>query len=122
MRTMTRPEFEDYEKRVEDVLARIEDSIGKADLEDFWEVAAAAREVVEMRRVYLEIAERQSEHVKERHDDWPTQPAATSERYFEKTAEAANDALNEIRIAREALGKIEANEHSILPASAYRGD
>lgn len=60
MREMTRPEFEDYEKRVEGVLARVGSSIDQADRKDFEEVAAAAREVVDIRREYLELSERQA--------------------------------------------------------------
>lgn len=60
MREMTRPEFEDYEKRVEGVLARIGSSIDEADRKDFEEVAAAAREVVDIRREYLQFTERQA--------------------------------------------------------------
>lgn len=121
MRTMTRPEFEAYEKRVEDALSRIENSIEDADLEDFGEVAAAAREVVEMRRAHLDITERQLA-VEPGQSKQVVRSPDVAEKYHERTAEAAHDALNEIRIAREALGKIAANEHSLLPAGAYRGD
>jgi hypothetical protein len=57
---MMRPEFEAYEKRVEDVLTKIGASIDEADLKDFGEMAAAAREIVEMRRAHLEITEQQA--------------------------------------------------------------
>lgn len=61
MREMTRPEFEAYEKRVEDVLSSVEQSIDESDRTSFEDVAAAAREVVDIRREYLEFAEQQTE-------------------------------------------------------------
>ncbi|OQM73377.1 relaxase/mobilization nuclease domain-containing protein [Manganibacter manganicus] len=59
MREMTRPEFEAYEKRVEDVLSSVEQSIDESDRTSFEDVAAAARDVVDVRREYLEFSERQ---------------------------------------------------------------
>ncbi|GAA4134541.1 hypothetical protein ACFFTN_13280 [Aminobacter aganoensis] len=58
MREMTRPEFEAYEKRVEAVLASVAQTVDATDRADFNEVAAAAREVVDIRREYLEQSER----------------------------------------------------------------
>lgn len=60
MREMTRPQFEAYEMRVEAVLASVEQTLDAADRADFNEVAAAAREVVDIRREYLELSERQA--------------------------------------------------------------
>jgi len=127
MREMTRPEFEAYEKRLEDVLARIGNSINEADRRDFGEVAAAAREIVEIRRARLDISEQQDalkhqqidrEYISGEPSEGQTQLPDTGEKYYEQTAEAAHDALTKIRIAREAL----ADEHSLLSASAYQGD
>jgi hypothetical protein len=59
MRGMTRPEFEAYEKRVEAALASVERTLDPSDRAEFDEVAAAAREVVDIRREYLELAEQQ---------------------------------------------------------------
>ncbi|WP_210382582.1 hypothetical protein [Mesorhizobium sp. L-8-3] len=50
MREITRPEFEAYEKWVEAVLASVERTVEASDRVDFEEVAAAAREVVDIRR------------------------------------------------------------------------
>src|SRR5690606_22604961 len=61
MREMTRPEFEAYEKRVEAALASVERSLEPSEQADFDEVAAAAREVIDIRREYLEVTERQSD-------------------------------------------------------------
>lgn len=117
MLTMTRPEFEAYERRVENVLTRVGSSIGEADLHDFGEVAAAAREVVEMRRAYLESTEQQAAGELAQIKQEARSPD-TGERYYEQSAEAANEALAEIRIARNAISKIAANEPSTLPAEA----
>jgi hypothetical protein len=59
MREMTRLEFEAYEKRVEAVLADVETSVRPSERRDFEEVAAAARDVVNIRREYLEFTEQQ---------------------------------------------------------------
>jgi hypothetical protein len=59
MREMTRPEFEAYEKRVEAVLASVEQTLDATERADFDEVAAAARDVVDIRREHLELSERQ---------------------------------------------------------------
>ncbi|TIU32441.1 MAG: hypothetical protein E5W38_12675 [Mesorhizobium sp.] len=59
MRAMTRTEFEAYEKRVEAVLATVEAAIEPVEKKDFDEIAATAREVVEIRREYLELSERE---------------------------------------------------------------
>ncbi|TIS52861.1 MAG: hypothetical protein E5X11_15470, partial [Mesorhizobium sp.] len=61
MRSMTRTEFEAYEKRVEAVLATVEAAIESVEKKDFDEIAATAREVVEIRREYLELSERQAQ-------------------------------------------------------------
>lgn len=61
MREMTRPEFEAYEQRVEAVLASVAQTLDGGEWAEFEEVAAAAREVVDIRREYLEFAEQQTE-------------------------------------------------------------
>ncbi|TGP21399.1 MULTISPECIES: hypothetical protein [unclassified Mesorhizobium] len=61
MHSMTRMEFEAYEKRVEAVLATVEAAIEPVEKKDFDEIAATAREVVEIRREYLELSEREAQ-------------------------------------------------------------
>ncbi|TGS85157.1 hypothetical protein EN817_24075 [Mesorhizobium sp. M3A.F.Ca.ET.174.01.1.1] len=61
MRSMTRTEFEAYEKRVEAVLATVEAAIEPVEKKDFDEIAATAREVVDIRREYLELSEQQAQ-------------------------------------------------------------
>lgn len=55
MRTMTRAEFETYERRVEAVLAAVKAVIEPMEKTDFEEIAATAREVVDIRREYVEF-------------------------------------------------------------------
>lgn len=57
MRQMTRPEFVAYEKRVDAVLNDVEKTLDPTDSQDFAEVAAAARDVVNIRREHLELRE-----------------------------------------------------------------
>ncbi len=60
MREMTRLQFEAYEMRVEAVLSSVEQTLDATDRANFNEVAAAAREVVDIRREYLELSERRA--------------------------------------------------------------
>lgn len=59
MQHMTRSEFVAYENRVEVALSDVERMIGQSDRANFEEIAAAAREVVGIRREYLDLSERQ---------------------------------------------------------------
>ena len=59
MRQMTRPEFDAYEKRVESALASMEQSLDESERLNFEEIAAAAREVIGIRREHVELSERQ---------------------------------------------------------------
>jgi hypothetical protein len=127
MQQMSRPEFETYEKRVEAVLSRFEQSLSESERTDFDEVAAAARDVVEIRREYLELTERQhspqkveQQHRDTRPDDLDDRPAGIATIFFEQTAEAANEVLDTIRHSRDALARIEAGDHPELPADTYR--
>ena len=127
MQQMSRPEFEAYEKRVEAVLSQFEQSLNESERADFDEVAAAARDVVEIRREYLELTERQhspyeaeQQHRDARRDDLDDRPAGTATMFVEQTAEAANEVLDTIRHSRDALGRIEAGDNPELPAETYR--
>lgn len=127
MREMTRPEFGAYEKRVEAVLASVEQTIDSSDRADFDEVATAAREVVDIRREYLEFAERQVDVAEpSRQDDrgerrgedanaqWDTAVA----RFGLQAVETANEVLIEVEHYREGLDRTEAGE---LPQSYTAG-
>ncbi|MBB6469186.1 hypothetical protein HNQ96_005075 [Aminobacter lissarensis] len=61
VREMSRPEFEAYEKRVETALFKFERLIGEEDRADYDEVAAAARDHVNVRREILELTEERLE-------------------------------------------------------------
>ncbi|TPM26950.1 hypothetical protein [Mesorhizobium sp. B2-3-5] len=58
MLEMTRRQFEAYEQRVEAALDRMAASIEPEVRKDFVDIVAAAREVIDIRREHLEIAER----------------------------------------------------------------
>ena len=59
VRAMTRQEFVTYENRFEEVLATVESSVKPAERAYFDEIAAAAREVINIRREYLKLMERE---------------------------------------------------------------
>jgi hypothetical protein len=126
---MSRPEFEAYEKRVEAVLSNFEQSLHESERADFDEVAAAARDVVEIRREYLELTERdhsfrpqeaEQENRDARPDDLDDRWTGAETMVVQQTAEAANEILETIRHSRDALARIEAGDHPELPAEAYR--
>ena len=117
MREMTRPEFEAYEKRVEAVLASVERSLEPSAQADFDEVAAAAREVVDIRREYLEVTERQSDrHRDEQSQDHRHEPPDRSDtdweaavaRHGRHVVEEANKVLFEVERYREGQSRIDA--------------
>ncbi|WP_292300322.1 hypothetical protein [Mesorhizobium sp.] len=60
MREMTRQEFEAYENRVEAVLASLGRTLHATDRAEFDKIAATVREVVDIRREFLELLERQA--------------------------------------------------------------
>ncbi len=131
MQQMSRPEFEAYEKRVEAVLSHFEQSLNELERADFDEVAAAARDVVDIRREYLELTERdqsfqpkeaQQENRDARPDDLDDRPAGAETMFVQQTAAAANEVLDTIRHSRDALARIEAGDHPELPAETYRED
>ncbi|WP_108610533.1 hypothetical protein [Aminobacter sp. MSH1] len=119
MREMTRPAFEAYEKRVEAVLTSVEQTIDSSDRDDFDEVAAAAREVVDIRREYIEFTERQADpeaepgprdNAGDHRDDANAQWEAAVARFGAQAVESANEVLIEVEHYREALDRIDAGE------------
>jgi hypothetical protein len=129
MREMTRPEFEAYEKRVEAILASVEQTLDPAEREEFDEVAAAAREVVDVRREYLDVTERQlsaepqgarREHRDAAPDDLHGRNAGTDLTPIGQSAEAANEVLAEVRSSRATLIGAGTGEHSEATVEAYR--
>jgi hypothetical protein len=126
---MSRPEFEAYEKRVEAVLSHFELSLNESERADFDEVAAAARDVVEIRREYLELTERQhsaepqeaelADRDARRPDDLDDRPADEA-MFVKQIAEAASDVLDTISHSRDALVRIEAGDSPELPVETYR--
>lgn len=128
MREMTRPEFNAYEKRVEAVLASVERSLDASDRADFDEVAAAAREVVDIRREYLEFTERQAgagvEHGRgsrdQQREDANAQWDAAVARFGAQVVEAANEVLIQVEHYREGLERIEAGDLPQSWTASYR--
>ena len=129
MREMTRPEFEAYEKRVEGVLASVEQTLDATDRPDFDEVAAAAREVVDIRREYLEFTHRQAdleaepvprENVGDRRDDANARWDAAVRRFGAQAVESANKVLIEVEHYREALDRIDAGELPQNDTASYQ--
>ena len=119
MREMTRQEFEAYEKRVEAVLSSVEETLDAAERNEFDEVAAAAREVVDIRREYLAFREQQSDLTREdpqlsgrdeQGDDTNARWDAAVARYGREAVETANEVLVEVEHYREGLSRIEAGE------------
>jgi hypothetical protein len=132
VREMSRPEFEAYEKRVETALFKFERLIGEEDRADYDEVAAAARDHVNVRREILELTEERLElehgdrdHASElgrRRDeaDRNDAPGSSAEderddanarwdaavaRHGEDAVERANDLLIELEAARERIDR-----------------
>jgi hypothetical protein len=118
MREMTRPEFEAYEARVETVLSTVERSLHIRERDEFEEIAAAAREVVSIRREYLAFIERQV--VRERepplsdNEVWDRAVAT----HGEAVVEQGNDALIEVETAREAIDRAEDHDRPTVSALA----
>lgn len=129
MREMTRPEFDAYEKRVEAVLSSVEQSLDASDRADFDEVAAAARDVVDIRREYLEFTERQAgagvEHGRrdsrdEQREDPHAQWDAAVARFGAQVVETANVVLLQVEHYREGLERIEAGDLPQSWTASYR--
>jgi soluble cytochrome b562 len=129
MREMTRPEFEAYEKRVEAVLSSVKQTLDAAERNEFDEVAAAAREVVDIRREYLAFTEQQSDLAREdlqrggrddQRDDTNGRWDAAVARYGRETVETANEVLIEVEHYREGLSRIEAGELPRTHGASYQ--
>ncbi len=129
MREMTRPEFEAYENRVEAVLATVEQTLDATDRADFEEVAAAAREVVDIRREYLEFNERQADReggrasdgsYDDRYEDPNAEWNAAVARFGLEAVETANEVLVQVSHYREGLERIEAGELPQSFTASYR--
>jgi hypothetical protein len=108
---------------VEAVLSSVEQTLDDTDRADFDEIAAAAREVVDIRREYLEFTERQVDREggqeprgsrDDRFEDPNAQWNAAVARFGLQAVETANEVLVQVSHYREGLERIEAGE---LPQS-----
>lgn len=128
MREMTRPEFEVYQKRVESVLASVEQTLGSSDRADFDAVAAAAREVVGIRREYLEGVERQATMLEgtsrrdsgEQRDSVNAQWDTAVAMFGAEAVERANEILIQVDHYRDGLDRIEAGELPQRDIASYQ--
>jgi len=129
MREMTRPEFEAYETRVEAVLASVEQTLDEAFRGDFDEIAAVAREVVDIRREYLDLSERHVDREggqdsrgsrDDQFEDPNVQWNAAVARFGLEAVETANEVLVQVSHYREGLERIEAGELPQSFTASYR--
>jgi len=123
MREMTRPEFEAYEGRVEAVLSSVEQTLDDTDRAEFDEIAAAAREVVGIRREYLEFTEREADRggsLGNGHEDPNAEWNAATARFGHQAVETANEVLVQVNHYREGLERIEAGELPQSFTASYR--
>ncbi|MFI0849595.1 relaxase/mobilization nuclease domain-containing protein [Mesorhizobium sp. IMUNJ 23232] len=129
MREMTRPEFEAYENRVEAVLSSVEQTLDHMDRADFDEIAAAAREVVDIRREYLEFTERQVDREggqeprgsrDGRSEDPKAQWNAAVARFGLDAVATADEVLVQVSDYRDGLDRIEAGELPESYTASYR--
>jgi hypothetical protein len=109
MREMTRLEFEAYEKRVEAVLADVETTVRPSERREFEEVAAAARDVVDIRREYLEFTEQQvnadvREPVRTASEN-PDQRNRVVKKHGREAVENRDDVMVEIEAARRSIDR-----------------
>jgi hypothetical protein len=101
---MTRPEFATYEKRVEAVLASLEANIGPSERKDYDEIAAAARDVVEIRREYLELRDREAQVTVDGRAGIDNEAVA---RHGEQEVERSKDAMLELGMVREEVDRVD---------------
>jgi hypothetical protein len=106
MQQMTRSEFEQYETRVEAVLQRFEATIQPWERQDYAEIAATARDVINIRREYLELSKRNPRTSAPRRQEvdneaWP--PMATP--HGEQVVERTRNALLKAEFARETVNR-----------------
>ncbi|MFU0505748.1 hypothetical protein [Pseudaminobacter sp. NGMCC 1.201702] len=105
---MTHSEFATYEKRVEAVLASLEANIGPSEPKDYDEIAAAARDVVEIRREYLELRERAARVPAEGRAEIDNEAwARWLARYGEQVVERGKDAVLEVGAVREEVDRVD---------------
>ena len=121
MSTMTRSEFEAYEKRVETALFRAERIMPETERSNFEEIAAAAREHVGVRRDMMEQAEQTGDRVADnaspRRDDDDRRWDEAVARHGLRLVEAGNDVMLEVEYARERIELAKAGEIQVDRAS-----
>jgi hypothetical protein len=94
---------------VEAVLASVSQTLDGTEWTEFDEVVSAAREVVDIRREYLEFTERQGRR-DDRLEDANAHWDAAVARFGLQAVETANEVLVEVNHYREGLERIDAEE------------
>jgi hypothetical protein len=114
---------------VEAVLSSVKQTLDDRDRAEFDEIAAAAREVVDIRREYLEFTERQVDREGgqeprgsrgDRSEDPNAQWNAAVARFGLEAVETANEVLVQVSHYREGLERIEAGELPQSYTASYR--
>lgn len=107
MSTMTRSEFEAYEKRVETALFQAERIMPRDDRSNFEEIAGAAREHVDVRREMMELAEQVEDRAPSsgsaRPDDANRQWDEAVARHGPEAVEVGNNIMVEVEYYRERI-------------------
>jgi len=109
MSTMTRSEFEAYEKRVEAALVQAERVTPEAWRSRFEEIASAARDHVEARREMMEQAEQASDRTSDNRrvrqvDDAKREWDEAVARHGLPSVEAGNDVMMAVEYYRQLIG------------------
>jgi hypothetical protein len=114
MSTMTRSEFEAYEKRVETALFQAERVLPQDERSNFEEIAAAAREHVDVRREMMEQVEQVDDRAPSsgspRQDDANRQWDEAVARHGPEAVEAGNNIMVEVEYYRERIERADDDE------------
>jgi hypothetical protein len=121
MQQMTRSEFEAYEKRVEAVLASVETNIELSERRDYDEMAAAARDVVNIRREYLDLREPQEQMPPDGRPETDNEAWDRAVARHGQEVERGNDVMLEVETAREAIDRAVADGQDTSNAEAQLG-
>lgn len=106
MQHMTRSEFEAYETRVEAVLAKVEANIEPSERREYDEIAAAARNVVDIRREYLDLREHEAQMPADGRPETENKARnRAGERHGEQVIERGDEAMLEAGNSRQAVDR-----------------
>lgn len=121
MQQMTRLEFDAYEKRVEAVLASVQANIEPSERQDYDEIAAASRDVVNIRREYLDLREPQEQMPPDGRPETDNEAWDRAVARHGQEVERGNDVMLEVETAREAIDRAVADGQDTSNAEAQLG-